>query len=56
MKWWYWLVLELLAIFGVMAWTYLTPSELLEEDCCKALLGYVVIFSIEKIRKYFKEN
>ena len=27
-----------------------------EEDCCRALLGYIVIFSIEKIRKYFKEN
>lgn len=55
MKWWYWLILELLVMFGVMAWIFFTSSEPTEEDCCKALLGYVVIFSIEKVREHFKE-
>ena len=27
MKWWYWLVLELLIIFGTIAWIYFFPSE-----------------------------
>ena len=56
MKWWFWLILELLAMFGVMVWTYFLPSELWEEDFCKGLLAYVLIFCIEKIRKYFMEE
>ena len=56
MKLWCWLVLELLVMFGTIAWVYFSPSETFEEDCCRALLGYVVIFSVENIRKYFKEN
>lgn len=54
MKWWFWLVLELLVMFGVMAYIYSFPSALLEEDACKALFAYVLIFCIEKTRKYFK--
>lgn len=53
MKWWHWLILELLIIFGVIAWIYFFPSDY-EEDFCKALLVYVLIFCIEKTRKYFK--
>lgn len=56
MKWWYWLILELMIMFGVIAWIYFFPSELWEEDCCRALLAYVIIFCIEKIRKYFREE
>lgn len=56
MKLWFWLVLELLVMFGVMAYIYLFPSALWEEDFCKALLAYVFIFCIEKTRKYFKEK
>ena len=56
MKWWYWLVLELLVIFGVMTLIFFTPCELWEEDFCKALLAYVLLFCIEKIRKYFREE
>ena len=55
MKWWFWLVLELLIIFGVIAWIYFFPSEI-EEDFCKALLAYVFIFCVEKIRKHFREE
>lgn len=54
MKWWFWLILELLVMFGVMAYIYLVPSELWEEDFCKVFLAYVLIFCIEKTRKYFK--
>jgi len=56
MKWCYWLVLELLIIFGVMAWIFFFPCELVEEDFCKALLAYVLLFCIEKIRKHFMED
>lgn len=56
MKWWYWLILELLIMFGVLTWIYFTPSELWEEDAGKALLGYVLIFCIEKVRMYFRRN
>lgn len=56
MKWWYWLILELLIIFGVIAWIYFFPSELLEEDLCRAFLAYVLLFFIEKIRQYFREE
>lgn len=56
MKWWHWLILELLIIFGVMTWIFFFPSELWEEDFCKALSAYVLVYSIEKIRKYFLEK
>ena len=56
MKWWYWLILELLIIFGVMTWIFFFPSELLEEDFCRALLAYALLFCIEKMRKYFREE
>jgi len=56
MKWRYWLILELLIMFGVMTWIFFVPSELLEEDFCKALLAYVLLFCIEKIRKHFREE
>ena len=56
MKWWHWLILELLIIFGVMAWIFFFPCELVEEDFCRALLAYVLLFCFEKIRKHFMEE
>lgn len=56
MKWWHWLISGLLIIFGVMAWIFFFPCELVEEDFCKALLAYVFIFCVEKIRKHFREE
>jgi len=56
MKWWHWLILELLIVFGVMAWIYFFPCELWEEDFSRALSAYALIFCIEKIREYFKEK
>lgn len=53
MKWLFWLILELLIIFGVIAWTFFFPCELWEEDFCRALSAYAFIFCIEKIRKHF---
>ena len=49
MKWWYWLVLELLIIFGVMAWIYFFPSEF-EYDFGKGLIGTALIYAIENSR------
>lgn len=56
MEWWFWLVLELLVMFGVITWIYFSPCESWEEDACKALLAYTLIFCIEKIRMYFRRN
>ena len=49
MKWWYWLVLELLIIFGVIAWIYFFPSEI-EDDFAKGMIGFVLIYAIEECR------
>ncbi len=50
MKWWHWLILELLIIFGVIAWIYFFPSES-EEDFAKGMIGFVLFYCIEERRK-----
>lgn len=50
MKWWHWLILELLIIFGVMAWIYFFPSEI-EYDFAKGMVGFVLIYVIEAYRE-----
>lgn len=50
MKWWYWLILELLIMFGVMAWIYFFPSEI-EEDFAKGMTGFTLVNCIEETRK-----
>lgn len=60
MKWWYWLILELLIIFGVIAWIYFFPSEI-EGDFAKGMIGFVLIYAIENCkdinrRKTMSEN
>lgn len=46
MKWWHWLILELLVIFGVIAWIYFFPSEI-EYDFAKGMVGFALIHVIE---------
>lgn len=60
MKWWHWLVLELLIIFGVIAWIYFFPNEI-EGDLGKGMIGFTLIYAIEKCkdvnrRKIMSEN
>ena len=60
MKWWYWLILELLIIFGVTAWVYFFPGEI-EDDLAKGLIGFVLIYAITECkdvnrRKTMSEN
>ena len=60
MKWWYWLILELLIIFGVMAWIYFFPDEI-EYDFAKGMVGIVLLYAIEECkdinrRKVMSEN
>lgn len=50
MKWWHWLILELLIIFEVIAWIYFFPSEI-EYDLGKGLIGFALISAIEKYRE-----
>lgn len=50
MKWQYWLILELLAIFETMAWIYFFPGDF-EQDFGKAVIGFVIIISIEYYKK-----
>lgn len=47
MKWWHWLILELLIIFGVIAWIYFFPSEN-EDDFAKGMIGFGLICVIEE--------
>lgn len=51
MKWWYWLILELLIIFGVIVWIYFFPSEEFEGDLAKGMIGFGLIYAIEKYRE-----
>jgi hypothetical protein len=51
MKWWHWLILELLVMFGVMTWIFFFPCELWEEDFAKGLAGFGLICAIEKTRE-----
>jgi hypothetical protein len=50
MKWWYWLILELLIIFGTIASIYFFPGEI-EEDFAKGMLGFVLFYCIEQRSK-----
>jgi len=50
MKWWHWLVLELLVIFGVISWIYFFPGEF-EDDFAKSLIGFVLIYAVNKYRE-----
>ena len=49
MKWWHWLILELMIIFGVIAWVYFFPSDF-EYDFAKGVLGFGLVYCIEGMR------
>ena len=55
MKWWHWLILELLIIFGVMAWIYFFPSDF-KDDFAKGMIGFVLIYAIEECRDYMEKK
>lgn len=55
MKWWHWLILELLIIFGVIAWIYFFPSEF-EDNFAKVMIGFVLIYAIEKCKDINRRN
>ena len=55
MKWWYWLILELLIIFGVMAWIFFFPSEI-EDDFAKGMIGFALIYAIEQCKDINRRN
>lgn len=56
MKWWHWLILELLIIFGVIAWIYFFPSEEFEGDFAKGLVGFVLFYALETTRNYCRRK
>ena len=55
MKWWYWLILELLIIFGVTAWIFFFPGKI-EEDLAKGLIGFVLFYAVEECRNINKRK
>lgn len=55
MKWWHWLILELLIIFGVMAWIYFFPNEI-EDNFAKGMIGFVLIYAIENCKEINRRN
>lgn len=55
MKWWHWLILELLIIFGIIAWIYFFPSEF-EYDFAKGMIGLVLLCLVKERRNRMSEN
>ena len=55
MKWWHWLILELLIIFGVITWIYFFPSEI-EGDFAKGMIGFALIYAIEECKDINRGN
>jgi hypothetical protein len=55
MKWWYWLILELLIAFGVIAWVYFCPSEI-EGDFVRGMIGFILIYAIENCKDINKRR
>lgn len=51
MKWQYWLLLEVLIEFSVIAWIYFFPSDDNVGNLARAMLGFSLIYCIEVIRK-----
>ncbi len=51
MKWWHWLILELLIVFEVIALVYFFPSEIKEGDFARGMIGFVLIYVIEVYRE-----
>ena len=49
MKWWHWLILELLILFGVTTWIYFFPDEV-EANFAKGVFGFALIYFIETFR------
>lgn len=47
MKWWHWLILELLIIFGTITWIYFFPGEI-EDDFAKGMIGFGLVCVIEE--------
>lgn len=52
MKWWYWLVLELLIVFGVMAWVYFFPEDAL----AKGGVGLGIFWLVEECKEINRRN
>jgi hypothetical protein len=49
MKWWHWLILELLILFGTTTWIYFFPDEV-EVNLAKGVFGFALIYFIETLR------
>lgn len=56
MKWWYWLILEILILCGVTAWIYFFLSEDGFFEFSKCFIGAELIYLIETFRKHNKEE
>ena len=54
-KWWHFIILKLMVIFGVMAWIYFFPDEI-ELDFARGLVGFGILWAITEIEKNNKEK
>lgn len=54
-KRWFWLILEILILVGIPVWIYFSPSESFEDYFCRGILGFVALYSIESLRRYFED-
>ena len=55
MKWWHWLILELLIIFGVITWIYFFPSDF-EDDFAKGVVGLGMLWLVEECKEINRRN
>lgn len=55
MKWWHWLILELLILFGITTWIYFFPDEA-EVNLAKGAFGFALIYFIETLRNAINDK
>ena len=55
MKRWYWLILELLILFGITTWIYFFPDEA-EVNLAKGSFGFALIYFIETLRNTINDK
>ena len=55
MKWWHWLILELLILFGITTWIYFFPDEA-EVNLAKGAFGFALIYFTETLRNAINDK
>lgn len=49
-KWWHFIILKLMVVFGTIAWIYFFSDEI-EFDFARGLVGFGILWAITEIEK-----